>query len=124
MVIDTMAGILSSVFSIPSNYFTFPNIIFYFIIPFICAVWFWYVLLSKKVRIFRSSNWINGVLAFVISFFNVTMLQWMPPSMWVPVLVGISFLLSGNFSGKRLIAALIIGGIIAFFYPVLMGANL
>lgn len=120
MALDTITDVFSSFFNIPANYFTFPNIIFYFIIPFIAATYFWYVVLRHKLRLFRNSSAVNGILAFFIAFFNVTLLSMIPPFFSVPVFIGFAILLSGSFSWKRIILCIAIGVFLGLFYPWIM----
>lgn len=114
--------ILSRLLNIPTTYFKFPDIIFYFIIPFIAATYFWYVILQYKIRIFRRSPVVNMAIAFFISFFNVTMVAVFPPYLSVPFFVSLSLLLAhGYWTGKRVLLSVLVFFFIWRIYPWLMG---
>jgi len=119
-VLSDVPKILSKFLNIPTSYFKFPNIIFYFIIPFIAATYFYYVILNYKIRIFRRNPGVNIGLAFFISFFNVTAVTIFPPAMSVPFFVACALLLAGRFTGKRLLLCFLTFFFIWKAYPWLM----
>lgn len=112
--------ILSRFLDIPSSYFTFPNIIFYFIIPYIAATYFWYVIFQYKIRIFRRNRGVNMGLAFFISFFNVAMAAAFPPAISVPFFVACALLLAGRWTGKRVLLSIVTFVFIWRIYPWIM----
>lgn len=122
MDIPDITQIFSQFFNIPLSYFEFPNIIFYFIIPFIAAIYFWYVVLNYKIRIFRRSRFVNAALAFFIAFFNVAAIATFPPWFIVPCFVGFAIILAGGRWTKRRVAlAILIFAFLWLVYPWLMG---
>lgn len=121
MVNYTLIKTLSEMFNIPATYFIFPNIIFYFIIPFISITYFWYIILNRKIRIFRRKNIVNFTLAFIISFFNIAAIPIVPPWISVPIFVGFATLLSGRrWSFKRILISSLLAIFIGFLYFRLM----
>lgn len=121
MAVPDISKILSSLFNIRLSYFEFPNIIFYFIIPFVAATYFWYVVLNYKIRIFRRSPFVNAALAFFIAFFNVAALPMFPPWFSVPAFVAFAIILAGGrWTWKRVFLAIFIGVFLLFIYPRLM----
>ena len=121
MEMPDITKIFSTFFNIPLSYFKFPNIIFYFIIPFIAAIYFWYVVLNYKIRIFRRNQFVNAALAFFIAFFNVAALPVFPPAITVPFFVACALLLTGRFTFKRILITIIVGLVVAWVYPWVMG---
>jgi len=118
---EALVRFLSDSLKIPQSYFTFPNVIFYFIIPFIAASYFYYTLLQYKLRIFRRNPIVNKILAVSISFFNVMAVTIFPPWFSVPMFIGFSILLrSGRWTLKRVA---LVGAVFLFLslvYPRLM----
>lgn len=61
------------------------------------------------------------MLAFFVSFFNVTAAAAFPPWFSVPVLVSFGMILSGErWTRNRVILAILIGLFLAFIYPRVM----
>ncbi len=117
IAIPNIPKILSTFFNIPSSYFTFPNIIFYFIVPFLSGVYFWHSVLKYKIRIFWRSDSVNYILAFLIAFFNIAALTIFPPILLVTFSVSCGVLLAGQFTGKRILLAIATAVLIWLIYP-------
>lgn len=116
--IPDITKILSTFFNIPPSYFEFPNIIFYFIIPFIAAIYFWYVVLNYKIRIFRRNKFVNAALGFFIAFFNVAAVAIFPPWLTVPIFVSFATILAGHhWTKKRVALAFILFVFLWLIYP-------
>ena len=107
MAADPTLIFLSNLFNLPQNYFVFPNVILYFILPFIAAVYFWFTILDKKIRIFKRKSTVNFFIALSIAFFNSFMIRFFSPNIMVPGFVAAAFFInSGRGSWKRFLITL------------------
>ena len=114
--------VLSELFNLPSGYFTYPNVVFYFLLPFIAATYFWYILLSKKLRIFKRSPFVNFVIAFTISFLNAFMIASTYPSLTVSFFVAAAFFIGSGWTLRRFLIMVGIFFFIQFVYSSLMSS--
>jgi hypothetical protein len=110
---------LSQIFGIPMEWFLFPNIVFYFIIPLIVLIVMWYIFLEKKLRIFRRSA-PNFGLSLVLGFFSTPLIALATPLFVTPIAIGITILVMGRFSFWRIIISIVVTAAIWLIYPVLI----
>jgi hypothetical protein len=111
---------LSQTFNLPSSWFSFPNIIFYFIIPLIGLTTLYYMIINKKLRIFHSGG-ICFVIALIMAFLSSFLIGIFSPTLITALTFGAAVLFWGyGFGLKKIILAIAIVVIIFFFYPSLM----
>jgi len=111
---------LSQTFNLPSSWFSFPNIIFYFIIPIIGLTTLYYMIINKKLRIFHSGV-ICFVIALMMAFLSSFIIVIFTPTVVAALAFGATVLFWGySFGWKKIILAIVIVVTILFFYPSLM----
>ncbi len=111
---------LSQIFNIPMEWFEFPSIIFYFIIPFTALIAMWLVFMTNKIRFFRNSA-VNAVLSFFFAFFSLWIVVLIGPSLTVAMAVSICILvMGGRITLIKIILGIASGIAIMLFYPILM----
>lgn len=110
---------LSQFFRLPNDWFTFPSIIFYFIVPLISLVALWYKFLQKKLRIFRNSG-VNFGISIIISFFSSFLIGIFGPAHVTGVAIGGTILVMGRFTFLRIIISIAAAIIIGMIYPTLV----
>lgn len=101
------------------EWFSFPSIIFYFIIPLISLVILWYKLLQEKLRIFRRSG-INFGIAIIISFFSSFIIRLFGPGWVTAVGVGGTILVMGRLTFIRMILTFVTAIIVSYFYGIVL----
>jgi len=125
MAADIGIEFLANLFQLPENFFTYPAVIFFFILPFIAAAYFWFTILDKKVRIFKRKSTVNFVIALSIAFFNSFMINFFPPNFMVPLFVAAAFFInSGRGSKKRFLITIGLFLFLTIGYNWLMAASL
>jgi hypothetical protein len=106
-VID-MAKNIASVFNVPMEWFTSPVFVINLVLPLLLSSIFFYLLLSRKLRIFRSSNTINWIFAIIMSFTSILLITINPLLSIAFFTAGIYCLLKGM-GGWNIIMAIAIG---------------
>jgi hypothetical protein len=107
--IDT-AKTIASIFNVPMSWFTSPIFLVNLVLPLILSAVFFYLLLSRKLRIFRSSNTINWILAIIMSLTSIIIITINPMTSVFIFAAGIYALLKG-FGGWNIMMALAIGAL-------------
>lgn len=110
---------LTKTFNIPSDVFTWPNVLFNLIIPMVASIIIWYTILHKRVRILHSSG-INFGLAVLFSIFMLPFINFIPASFLLIIAIVAYFLLGGNLTLKKMIFAVGLGALVFFGYPILV----
>lgn len=83
-----MQTVLSDTFGVPTEYFTFPAVIFDFILPFVFMWYVTYLIFRKIPTLRRWPTWILAVIAFAPGLFGMRMgrvLIW-PALFLIPIL--------------------------------------
>jgi len=101
MAVNSSLEFLSNLFNIPNSYFTYPNIIVFFILPFLSSLYLWFIILDKKIRIFRKKSSVNFFIALSISFFNSYLIAFLPPSIMVPLFISAAFFINKQRGSKK-----------------------
>jgi len=109
----------SNTFRVSEDIFTWPNVVFRFIIPMIASVIMWYTLLHKGVKIIRNSG-INLFLALIFSIFMIPFVSLVPAQFFLLIAIEMFIFWSGITSWKKLLAGAIVGVLIFFGYPYLV----
>jgi hypothetical protein len=109
---------LSDIFMVPAAWFSGPKFITHLIIPYILAVFFFYTLLTKKIRIFRRANAVNFLIAIFMGFSAIPLIVINVSTAMFFSTFGIIFLRNDRITFRRLIFALAIAGIIGWFWLI------
>ncbi len=110
---------VSSNFGIPAEWFQFPLIIFYFIIPLVSLIFMWYILLSRRIRIFRNS-FVNFMLALLIAVINSSLIAVLSPTFAIAIGLGGTTFFWRRFSLLTIIISFLVASIVFFLYPNLV----
>jgi len=108
---------LSQTFNLPSSWFVYPHVVFYFVIPIIALTAAYYTIINKRLRIIR-----NGTIAFVFSlvlaFMSSFLIGIFTPAIVLALAFGITTFFWGYRVGwKNILAALVVVVLIFFLYP-------
>ena len=99
--------IASQILLVPADWFNSPMIIISLVIPLITTGLFYYLILSRKVHIFRNTA-VNLTLGYVFAFVSVPFFIVPNPSLMLFVSVfGVVTLLGNQITGRRLLLAFI-----------------
>jgi hypothetical protein len=109
----------SGSFGLPAHWFVFPTILTHFLIPLIALIYAWYVLLYKRLRIFRSYG-ANVGIAIMIGIFSTSILAAVGPALMTSMAVGAAVLLMGRFGFWRIVGCILIMIVISSVYPWLI----
>lgn len=98
-------------FGVSGSWFESPVFIVYLIVPFIVTTIFFYMLLTRHVRIFRQSNAVNWVISACLAFFTIPLIR-INPSFSITMSVIAAVVLSGRrITGRRLLLAFVAGAV-------------
>ena len=101
--------IASQLLLVPAEWFNSPMIIISLVIPLITTGLFYYLILSKKVHIFRNTA-VNLTLGYVFAFVSVPFLIVPNPSLMLFVSVfGVVTMMGDRITGMRLLLAFAAG---------------
>jgi len=117
--LDSILNLLSSIFILPTYWFGFPQVIFFFIIPLIGLISLWTILLTRFLRIFQSSG-ANFGIAVILSLLSTPLIRVFTPTYIMAITVGASFIFYGEVKAWKMIAALILFLIMIFIYPKIL----
>lgn len=113
---------LAEFFLVPSKWLRFPQIIVYFIIPYVLLTISFYFLLSKKIRLFRKGVVVNWVLSVLLAFFAIPIALLFGPYFAIGFGVLVVVILSGRrITGIRLGLAILLA-LIAYFLATIASA--
>lgn len=101
---------LSDLFGVPASWFRSPVFIINLIVPVILTVAFYYLLLTKKLKIFKSGGTAVFVVAICCAFFTIPVIKVQPYIAIFASTVGIIVLSGGKISFKRLFFGFFVGG--------------
>jgi len=104
--------VLSETFGVPIEWFTFPEVLPYFIIPLIGLILMWYAFFSK-IKIFRKVI-VNVGISVIIALVNSFLIGKYSPTFTTIASFGIAILIAGRLTGWRILATLVIVGMVFF----------
>jgi hypothetical protein len=102
---------LSNLFNVPSAWFRSPVFIIYLILPFITTTVFFYMLLTKHVRLFRHSNAVNLVISGCLAFSTIPLIAINPSFSIGASVIAATILSGGRITGRRLLLAFVAGAV-------------
>jgi len=111
--LDSILNFLSGFFHLPVEWLNFPAIIFYLFVPLIALTAMWYTFLHEKLRLFHSTGASLGI-SIVISMLSIWLVAAFGPVFATSTAIGITILVMGRFTFKRIIIAIAI--MIVLFY--------
>lgn len=118
--VDSILNFLSSVFGLPFQWFGFPQIIFFFIIPLVALIFLW-VFLLNKLNIFKNST-VNFVLGTIVALVSTIFIRISTPPVIVALSVGSCLFLSGRLNLWRIIGTAALFAITFFLYTSILGS--
>jgi len=110
---------LSNTFGLPLKWFEFPSVILYVFIPAAALALAWYILLYKRIHIFKSAT-ASGGIAITLSLLSTPVIAVFGPGFTTAIAIGASVLVMGHLDFFRVVASILVGIAIGIAYPILL----
>jgi hypothetical protein len=79
MAEDEVIYIFSDIFGVPAEWFKGPMFMINLILPMICLSALYYIVITNKVRMFRTNPIARWLIAITLSFFSIPVIVISPP---------------------------------------------
>jgi hypothetical protein len=112
--------LLSKTLGLPASYFEGANFLFYVMLPYLSLVAFWYMVLTKLIKIIRNPGACFG-LSFVMAFFSLPVVPILQPAIVVAMGPAAMSLFSDIPTILKFIFVFMIFFLVYYGYPYLLG---